>query len=115
VIILYEKENILVRTGQLGIQTIPVIIGVYLGLIANEYSQNRKEQQRTQTMKERLWNEIDANHSYLENVIICHQFFFVDTSSALLSQSKTDIYYLEKGLIEYDTEAKNLLDTIKYY
>jgi hypothetical protein len=75
--------------GKLGVQTIPVIIGVYLGLIANEFSQNRKEKQRTIIMKERLLDEIDTNHDYLSKVINYHK-FLVDTSNAMLYQYNFD-------------------------
>lgn len=78
-----NKTEIWNVTKQLIFQTIPVIIGVYLGLIANEFSQNRKEQERSKVLKERIWNEINENRTVLEQVLPYHK-MLMDSSNALL-------------------------------
>lgn len=61
------------RIGELLFQIIPVMIGVYLGLLASNWADDRKMKSETELLRKNLIAEVEANKAKIENVIGYHE------------------------------------------
>lgn len=60
------------KIGELLFQIIPVMIGVYLGLVASNWSENKKTRHKSEVFVENLLSEVEMNQKNLEKVIDYH-------------------------------------------
>lgn len=61
------------KISDLFIQIIPVMIGVYLGLLASNWADDRKMKSQTELLRTNLVAEIRANKDRIEEVIDYHE------------------------------------------
>lgn len=60
------------KIGELLLQIIPVMIGVYLGFIVTNWGENRKSRKQAETLIANILSEIEINQGRLENVVDYH-------------------------------------------
>ncbi len=61
------------KIGDIFIQIIPVMIGVYLGFVVSNWADSRKRNNQLDVFIENLYSEIESNESKLNNVIGYHK------------------------------------------
>lgn len=77
------------KTVDLLFQIIPVMIGVYLGFVVSNWSENRKKDYQANVFISNLRSEIETNRELLESIIDYH--IMLRDSSQFYSESKTNI------------------------
>lgn len=77
------KKNI----GQLLLQIVPVMIGVYLGFVVSNWSENRKNKSQIAVFKTNIIAELQSNKSRIEEVVSYHK-MVRDSSSHYRNVSK---------------------------
>lgn len=60
------------KIGELIFQIIPVMIGVYLGFVASNWSQSNQRKSESKIMVSNILSEIESNQKRLENAIDYH-------------------------------------------
>lgn len=68
-----ENGKMKKKISELLIQIIPVMIGVYLGLLASNWADDRKMKSQTELLRTNLVAEIRANKDRIEEVINYHE------------------------------------------
>ena len=61
------------RIGELIFEIIPVMIGVFLGLLVSDWADDRKMRSQTELLKANLVAEIQANKKTIEEIIGYHE------------------------------------------
>ncbi|NHF61351.1 hypothetical protein FK220_018500 [Flavobacteriaceae bacterium TP-CH-4] len=77
------------KIGELFFQIIPVMIGVYLGFVVSNWSDDNQRRAQAYTLAQNLLSEINSNQSKLEKVIDYHK--MLQDSSRYYSQPQSDI------------------------
>jgi len=60
------------KLGELLFQIVPVMIGVYLGFLVSNWSQNKQKRIQSQVLIENIRSEINANEKILKSVVDYH-------------------------------------------
>lgn len=79
------------------LQIIPVMIGVFLGLWANNWSEDRKQIKMETQVLQRIKQDIESNKKQLENVIDYHRSL---SDSVKVIMEKGDFEILQKTRLE---------------
>ena len=85
------------KIGELTFQIIPVMIGVYLGFIVSNWSNNKDQNSRKNMLIENISAEIKENHKNIKASVQYHQ-KLRDSSRYYLKLNKTEIPEFFKGL-----------------
>lgn len=68
-----RKRKFKKKITELLFQIIPVMIGVYLGLIASNWSQKKQQKEKTASLTENIMVEVKTNRDKIANVIAYHE------------------------------------------
>lgn len=77
------------KLGDIILQIIPVMIGVYLGFVISNWQDNQKRTTQSQTLVDNIKSEIETNKYMIESVIEYHK--MVRDSSRHFANSETII------------------------
>ena len=68
-----RKQKFKKKIIELLFQIIPVMIGVYLGLVVSNWSQNKQQKEKTASLTENIMIEVKTNRDKIANLITYHK------------------------------------------
>ena len=68
-----SSSNLKAKFGEIVIQIIPVMIGVYLGFVVSNWAEGNKRNQQVEVFIQNLYSEIESNEKKINNVFAYHK------------------------------------------